>query len=393
MDVIYSCFTTLGAGGLGVDSFELVRGLHARSHLKRGVFYGNRQTEIPRDRLRIIRFQPFQLFSSLPARYYYSLKRIYLDWLTARLIRREGCDVFHGWSTESLRSLRAVKAIGGIGFVERPSPYPHLVQCLLDEEYARQGAVRAGATSQGLLTRIEAFHRDRTVAVEEFTLADRVVLQSEFSYQSFVQMGVPKQKLLMVPRGVDTARFRPGPATDHPFRVLFVGQLCFRKGVQDVLSAWEILKLKDAELWLVGSVHDEVKGLVRRAEDDRSIRVFGHVNEPEALFQQASVFVLPSIVEGSAKVTYEAMACGLPVVVTPNAGSVAREGQEGFIVPIRDPEALADRVLRLYRDRALRDAMGQRARFHMESHTWDDHRRRMLAAYDEAWRGGRDRAH
>ena len=87
------------------------------------------------------------------------------------------------------------------------------------------------------------------------------------------------------------------------------------------------------------------------------------------------------------------MACGLPVVVTPNAGSVARDGQEGFVVPIRDPEALADRLLRLYRDRTLRDAMGRRARLHMESHTWDDHRRCMLAAYDEAWRGGRDRAH
>ncbi len=393
MDVIYSCFTALGAGGLGVDSFELVRGLHAQGRLKRGVFYGNRQTEIPRDRLRVIRFQPFQLFSGLPARYYYSLKRIYLDWLTARLIRREGCDVFHGWSTESLRSLRAVKAIGGIGFVERPSPYPHVVRRLLDDEYARQGVARPGGTSHGLLARVEASYRDQAVAVEEFDLADRVVLQSEFSYQSFVQMGVPKRKLLMVPRGVDTARFQPAPTTDHPFRVLFVGQLCFRKGVPDILEAWQALKLKDAELWLVGSVHDEVKALVRRAENDCSIRVFGHVNEPVAFFQQASVFVLPSIVEGSAKVTYEAMACGLPVVVTPNTGSVARDGQEGFVIPIRNPEALADRLLRLYRDRPLRDAMGRRARLLMERHTWDDHRRRMLAAYDEAWRGERARAH
>ncbi|HLG23151.1 MAG TPA: hypothetical protein VI382_10070, partial [Candidatus Manganitrophaceae bacterium] len=194
MRIVYSCFTKIGAGGLGVDSFELVRGIHARGALHRGVFYGNLQSEIPKERLRIIRFQPFRLFSSLPARYYYSLKRIYLDQVTSRLIRREGCDIFHGWTNESLRSLQAVREAGGIGFVERPSAHPRVTQALLDEEYDLQGIPRRREGNIPLLDRIEASRRDRTVAVEEFERADKVVVESEFSYDTFLREGFPKEK-------------------------------------------------------------------------------------------------------------------------------------------------------------------------------------------------------
>lgn len=386
MKIIYSCFTKIGASGLGVDSFELVRGIYARGYLKRGVFYGNCQSEIPGDFLRVIQVHPFHIFSGLPARYYYPLKRIYLDWVTARLIRREGCDIFHGWSTESLQSLRALRAIKGIGFVERPSPHPEIAQALMEEEYALQGMTRPGKKAPLFLSRVEASHRDRTVAPEEFDLADRIVLESDFSYKSFIQMGFPKEKLLVIPRGVDTGRFHPASGDSRQFRLLFAGQLCFRKGIHYLLAAWKKLKLKEAELWILGDLNDEVRAVVHRHEGDNSIRFFGFVKDTVSLFQEASLFILPSIVEGSAKVTYEAMACGLPVVVTPNAGSVARDGEEGFVVPIRDTEALAERILVLYRDRELLRAMGERARLRMETHTWEDHRQRMLQAYGDAFR-------
>ena len=395
MKIVYSCFTTLGAGGLGLVSFETVRAIYHRQALQRGIFYGNKQSEIPKDYLRIIRLQPFQIFSSLPARYYYPLKRIYLDWVTSRIVRREGCDVFHGWTTESLQSLKAAQDVGAIGFVERPAPHPRFSQALMDEEYELQGVSRPGRSVPRFLTRIEASHRDRTVAVEEFALANRIIVQSEFCRESFLKEGIPKEKLVVIPRAVDTDRFVPGPESDEPFRVLFVGQLCFRKGVHYLLEAWDRLKLDRAELWLVGNVHDEVRRLLGRYASRSSIRVFGHAPDPTKLFQQASVFVLPSIVEGSAKVTYEAMACGVPVVVTPNAGSVARDGEEGYIVPVRDTVALADRIQRLYEDRDHRRTMGLKARRLMTTHTWSDFRRRMFSAYEEAVanRNDRDPAH
>jgi glycosyltransferase involved in cell wall biosynthesis len=90
-----------------------------------------------------------------------------------------------------------------------------------------------------------------------------------------------------------------------------------------------------------------------------------------AVYQQADVFTFPTIEEGSALVTYEALACGLPVVTTPNAGSVVRDGVEGLLVPIRNVEALAAALECLRADERLRREMGRAARARAEEFTWD----------------------
>lgn len=385
MKVVYSCSTSIGASGLGVDSFELVRGLYEKGLLKKGVFFGNRQKEIPRSYLRVIHIHPMKIFASTPARYYYPLKRIYLDWVTSNIIRK-GCEIFHGWSTESIGSLRAAREVGAIGFIERASPHPLEAQSLLSEEYERQGIPRAPLKEKSFLKRIEASSRDLTVGVEEFALADYIVAESVFSRESFLKQGVPLNKILVIPRGVDVQRFSPIPHKNgSPFRVLFVGQLCFRKGVHYLLEAWSSLKLKDAELVLAGGIHEEVKGNLNRYKNDTSIKHVGFVKDPETLYRESSVFALPSIVEGSAKVTYEAMAAGLPVIVTPNAGSVARDGLDGYIVPIRNVDALMERIHDLYKNKVLREEMGENARKWMGEHTWDHHRSKMIKAYEDAY--------
>jgi glycosyltransferase involved in cell wall biosynthesis len=96
-----------------------------------------------------------------------------------------------------------------------------------------------------------------------------------------------------------------------------------------------------------------------------------------AYFQQADVFVFPSLYEGSALVIYEALASGLPVITTPNSGSVVRDGLEGYVVPIRDARALAEKIAQLYSDRALRKDMGARARRRAEEYPWSAYRRRL----------------
>jgi len=101
------------------------------------------------------------------------------------------------------------------------------------------------------------------------------------------------------------------------------------------------------------------------------VRTVGFLGAPAAAYQQADIFVFPSIEEGSALVTDEAMACGLPVVTTPNAGSVVRDGVEGFIVSIRDPDALAERIDQLRSDADLRREMGYAARTRATQFTWE----------------------
>ena len=109
------------------------------------------------------------------------------------------------------------------------------------------------------------------------------------------------------------------------------------------------------------------------------------VHEVHALFQDADILVYPSLHEGSAFVTYEALASGLPVVTTWNAGSVVRDGIEGFIVPVRDVQALVDRLERLYRDPTLRQTMGEAARKRALDFTWAAYRKRVAAQLD-LWR-------
>lgn len=221
----------------------------------------------------------------------------------------------------------------------------------------------------------------------EYDAADYILLESEFTRNTFLARGFPPDKLLMVPRGIDTERFVPSSRRNGAkFRAIFVGAIGVRKGIRYLLEAWKELALPNAELILVGTVQDEIRLLLERYRGDGTIRILGHVVDPVRLFQDASVFVFPSLSEGSAKVTYEAMACGLPVIVTPNAGSVAIDGKHGFIVPVQDMRTLKARILTLYENPVLREEMGKNARHHIETYSWDMFRKRMIESYESVYR-------
>lgn len=134
--------------------------------------------------------------------------------------------------------------------------------------------------------------------------------------------------------------------------------MCLRKGAQYLGAASRLLKTKGSAIDVVAAgVSDRVRALPSM----NAVTFLGHLGrtEMDREFSEADVFVLPSLAEGSASVVFEAMAAGLPVVVTPGAGSVVTHGKEGFIVPERDPEALAAAIERIVSDRSLRESMSQ----------------------------------
>jgi len=382
--VVYSIATGLGGTGLAQEAFEAVLGTWRQGWLEKIIVYGNRQQAIPRRFVRNIRLHPGKPLSFVPARFYYGMKMEYLDWVAARRVRR-GCDLFHGWVNECWRALRAVRERGAVGFVEMPGPHAfnRRMVAFWEEECARYGFgdMHNDTTYAGGL--LAYFVTRRRKMLEEFALAHRIVVPSEFVRDTFREEGVPDEKLVLIPRGVDAERFRPAAEPPATFRAVFVGAIGHRKGVHYLLEAWERLGLPDGELLLAGGVQAEIAPLVARHAGKLGVRCVGHV-DPLPFYQSASVFVFPSLSEGSAKVTYEAMACGLPVVVTPNAGSVARDGVDGLVVPVRDASALAEGILKLYRDPDLRLTMGRAARKRAEAHTWEHYRARILAAYADA---------
>jgi glycosyltransferase involved in cell wall biosynthesis len=150
-----------------------------------------------------------------------------------------------------------------------------------------------------------------------------------------------------------------------------------------LLEAWKRLQLIDAELVIAGGIDAEIDRQFRR-EVPANVRWLHHVPSAAVhrLYQSSDVFVLPSLSEGSALVIYEAMASGLPVIVTPNSGSVARDGVDGYVVPSRNVSAIAERLEWLHGHPDLRIQMGAAARhLILEKYTWQHYRRRLAAAY------------
>ena len=389
MGVVISCFSRLGGIGIANVLYHTARAAYRGGLLDAVICYGNRQAEIPRRFVRHVRFQPAKPLSFLKARYYYTLKRMTLDGAASRYIRKRGCSIFHGWTTECVRSLEEARRAGSRTIVERPAPHPVATRRLLQEEYDRWKIPFPRDDGYAWLRKIDAGYRDEVVSLEEFDLADKVVVQSDFGAESFLSEGFPGRKLVVLPRGVSLGEYASGPGREkETFRVLYVGMVCVRKGFLDLLRAWEEAALPRAELWVVGRVHDELGPHLGRYRDRPGIRFFGHMKGGAArMFSEADVFVLPSIVEGSAKTTYEAMAAGLPVITTRNAGSVVRDGVDGFLVPIRDPCAIRDKLLLLYGDPDRVREMGNSARERVAEFSWDSYENRVLRLYGDLLSG------
>ena len=208
---------------------------------------------------------------------------------------------------------------------------------------------------------------------EEIAVADRVACGSPFVMSTMVEWGVPASKIVVVPYGVWPERFKPAEASPakEGLRLLFVGHFGMRKGAWYLLQALGQLKhLPGLTLTIVGK---QTVGARFLAPVASMLRPQSHVprDQMPEVFHDADIVVLPSLFEGSAAVTYEGLASGLPLITTPNAGSVVRDGVDGFIVPIRDAGALAQRIEQLYGEPQLRAEMAAKARARALQFPWE----------------------
>jgi len=382
--LLYSIFARIGGSGLDTDAFETLRASYRGGFLGKAIAYDNRQKEIPAPLIHSLRWHPVRLISFFDRPYYYGAKKKYLDWIASRHLATGRYDLFHSWSGDCLRSLQVAKQRRIPSIVEIPTWHRDGGKVNVNRpEIAESASNTSGFRNwkAGLLLERKRF-------VEEYGLADLLLVLSETAANTFRARGFPEEKLFYLPRGVDVERFKPGQRPGK-FRAVFSGALIKRKGIHHVLEAWHRLNLPHAELWLVGSVHDEAKPFLKQFWRD-NIRVVGFVRDPETYLNQSTVHVFPSQWEGSAKVTYEAAACALPQVTTREAGDVVRDGVEGIIVRPRDVDAIAAALEHLHRHPEIVEQMGSAARRRVvENFTWDHFRTRLLDAYEIAMRMAR----
>jgi starch synthase len=295
-------------------------------------------------------------------------------WMAERMAL---CDVFHCLSGFGLQSHRAARAChGALTVCDRGSTHIEYQNEIMSDEFARFGLAFPGIDSR-------VVERE----LEEYALCDLIFVPSSFAMRTFVDKGVPREKLRLNPYGVDLAMFHREPKLDRTFRVLFAGMVSIRKGLRYLFEAMAGLGRDDLELCIAGAIEPEMRPLMAKYEG--SYRYLGAVprGELHKHYSQASVLVLPSIEEGLALVQAQAMACGVPVIATENTGAadLFTDGVEGFIVPIRDAGAIREKILALYENPAVRDQMGDAALARVTKiGGWDSYGERAAECYRAA---------
>lgn len=307
-----------------------------------------------------------------------------LSWVQNSLDRRvashhlNGLSAIYGYEDGVATTFAAAKQQGICCLYDLPIAFYKFSQAVQSEEAERfpklAVAMQAVQEPRWKLERKE----------QEIALADHIFVASSVTQRSLLDAGVAAEKISIIPYGAPTEYFHPLAKPDHQFRALHVGQISPRKGVQYLLQAWQSLKLPNAELLFVGS------NIMPKSWLQPYQHLYKHIDSiPHASLNQyyslASVLVFPSLVEGFGLVLTEAMACGIPVITTPNTAGpdIITDGIEGFIVPIRDVEALQEKLEWCYRHPEALAEMGRAARRKAEKLTWKGYRQALAAKVTE----------
>lgn len=377
--LLYATSARIGGSGLDAVAAESLRGAELAKMDWRAIAFEGRAADLPSRRIRSLAFHPVRAVSWIVgSEYYYGAKKHALDRVAAAEIARRHIQIFHGWSGECLFSLRECRRRGIPSLIEIPTWHRHKGK---DKPLRHTKSERERAAAKGWQGIKNRMLVTRQQMLEEYDLADRILVLSEKAEETFLAAGVPKEKLFRHQRGVNTTRFSPAPNPPEKFVAVFVGALIKRKGVHHLIDVWRKLALKDAELVFAGTVHEEIRPLLQDA-GSASLRVLGFEPHIEEVYRNAAVHIFPSECEGSAKCTYEAAACGLPQITTRESGDVVQNEVNGLIIPPNDPDALAAAILRLYHDRALCAKLGAAGRERAVTElTWDHFREQLFAAY------------
>ena len=307
-----------------------------------------------------------------------------IDWVYASLDRKvarhhlKGIDAVYAYEDGAAATFKTAKQQNILCLYDLPIPFYRTSRDIQAEEAERFPDL--ASTLQ--VIREPAWKIERKE--QEVKLADHIFVASSMTKQSLLDIGIDSEKISVIPYGAPIDYFHPQPKPDNTFRALFVGRVGLRKGVHYLLPAWQDLQLSKAELLLVG-IDEFPAGYLQ--QDWQNVRHLGSVPHHSLgnYYNSADVFVFPSLVEGFGLVLLEAMACGVPIITTPNTAGpdIITDGVEGFIVPIRDTDALKEKLDWCYRHPQELAQMGQAARKKAEQLTWDLYRQKLSSKVKE----------
>jgi len=303
--------------------------------------------------------------------------------VTPRLVARylhelRQCDIAYLWPGLPLAAYVGVKQRGALLLTERINCHTATARRILDAEYLRLGRV----PEHGIAEQHIADER------AELELADLVFAPSPAVAESLVENAVPADKVLRTSYGWEPRRFlvtHRALAAVNGATVLFVGRVCIRKGAHLLLAYWEQAGI-GGRLVLDGQLSQDVAAGAARtfARGDVLYRRPGYRDDIGAVYRSADIFAFPTLEEGSPLVVYEALACGLPLLVSPmGAGDIVRDGIEGLVRDPHDADAWVAGLRQLAGDGALRARMAAACRVRAAEYTWPEVGRRRRQMLDD----------
>lgn len=255
---------------------------------------------------------------------------------------RPGQHFFTGYAFAN-EAMRRVRESGGVAVLDAWTSHPKEFWDLLTEEQQRWDS---------RWPPVSRYYQERTEG--SVAAADYICTASTFVRQSFLKQGFDPKRLLFCPYPLDLRSFQPSPLPrprDRPFTIVHTGGLSLRKGAPYLLEAFRIIRkeVPNAVLRVKRHLRDDVLEIVRRHADlPVEWSDYLDFNQHVQRYQSSDLLIFPSVEDGFAFVVAEALACGLPVITTPNTGAsdLIQPGINGEIVPIRDAQALAEAALK-----------------------------------------------
>lgn len=308
----------------------------------------------------------------------YLLTNTLFDRLMALLIPR-GTEIVIAMQGTALATLRRARRLGARTVVVANTPYPPAQLQIISDERRRLGL----PAPPGLKADIRLHRRIH----RELAEADLVLANSDYTRRDLIHHGLPSTKIVTTELGVDLSRFAPQRrAQRHSVAcVLYVGSIQPRKGVIHLARAVDALRGDgvSCELDVYGPTADPryVRLLAPYAANG-VLRLRGAVSRdalPE-VYASGDVFAFPTLSDGFGLVAYEAMACGLPVVVTDRCGAAIQDGVNGIVVPHGDATALRDAIRRLLLDPEFARSLAEAGKRTAQSRSWERYQACVLSA-------------
>jgi glycosyltransferase involved in cell wall biosynthesis len=250
--------------------------------------------------------------------------------------------IFFGYDTGFLEPAQWIKASGGKTIVCQMDP------SRFEVELVREEGRRWPGLAKKPLDVPESYFKRREA---EWAVAHLVMVNSDWSKQALIKQGVSDDKIVVVPLAYEAQKAKGEMlkvknrdfTNHHPLRVLFLGQVILRKGIQYLIEAARMLEKESVHFDVVGTIGISDEGV---KSSPKNMTYHGPVNRDltEHFYRNADLFVLPTLSDGFALTQLEAMVHGLPVIATPNCGEVVTNGTDGLIVPACDPIALGEAI-------------------------------------------------